>query len=50
MTVFNVDVHSSEVNKLPGKEVVKVETAIAAEAEIPTTFIYEDIREKEVYV
>lgn len=46
MTVFNVDAHSNEVNKLIGKEIVKVERAIEAEAEIPTTFIYEDIREK----
>lgn len=46
MTVFNVDAHSGEVNRLVGKEVVKVETAIEAEPEIPTAFIYQDIREK----
>lgn len=46
MTVFNVDAHSSEINKLLGKKAVEVETAIEAEAEIPTTFIYQDIREK----
>jgi len=46
MTVFNVDAHSSELNKLLGKEVVQVEKAIEVEAEIPPTFIYEDIRER----
>lgn len=46
MTVFNVDAYSGEVNKLLGREVVKVETAIEVEPEIPTTFIYEDIKQK----
>lgn len=46
MTVFNVDAHSTEVNKLLGKQFAKVETAIEAEPELPLTFIYEDLKEK----
>ena len=45
-TIFNVDAHSEEVNKLLGREVVKVESAIEAEDEGWTTDIYEDIKER----